>query len=274
MKTIRGAFSKFSIFLIAITLFSVLLTALGLPCTASAANNLARVPAGGKLPCFIDDKNLLTPEQAKQLTAKLDEISARHKFDTVVAVVSSLDDREVRLYAADFYEQNGFGFGNDLDGIILLLATEDRDFGFATTGYGLMVFSDDGQKYLEKMFLPHLKENKYFEAFMAYADAADNFLTNAEEDFRIWSTVNSLIIALIIAFTVTFIWKRQLKSVIKQNFASDYVIEGSMALTRQQDFFLYRNVSRTARPKSGGSGGSGSFKSSSGRSFSGRSGKY
>jgi uncharacterized protein len=270
MKTIRGAFS---IFLITITLFSVLLTALGLPCTASAANNLARVTAGGKLPRFIDDKNLLTPEQAKQLTAKLDEISARHKFDTVVAVVRSLDNREARLYAADFYEQNGFGFGSGLDGIILLLAADDRDFGLATTGYGLSVFTDAGQEYLEKFFLPHLKENKYFEAFMAYADATGDYLTKTKSDLRVWGAVFSLVLALIISLIVTLSWKSQLKSVIKQNLASAYVIEGSMALTKQQDFFLYRNVSKTARPKNESKGGGG-FKSSSGRSFSGRSGKY
>ena len=294
MKTIRRAFSIFSLYSLAALV--VLLIVSGLPSAALAAgNDLARVSAGERLPRFVDDKGLLTPAQAKELTARLDEISERHKFDTVVAVVHSLNSgavkgRKARLYAIDFYEQNGFGFGKDLDGIILLLATEDRDFGFATTGYGLKAFTDAGQEYLEKLFLPRLKENQYFEAFMAYADAADDFLTRAkagkpyaegnipltaEERARLrsWSIYGSLVLALIIAFFVTFAWKRQLKTVRKEDFAHAYVRDGSLALTKQQDFFLYRNVSKTARPKSNSSGG-GSFKSSSGRSSSGRSGKY
>ena len=284
MKTTRRAFP--------ILILAVLLVALGLSCAASGAGiDLARVPAGERLPRFIDDLGLLTPAQGAELTAKLDKISERHQFDTVVTVVRYLDYREARLYAIDFYEQNGFGFGSDLDGIILLLATQDRDFGFATTGYGLKAFTDAGQEYLEKLFLPHLKKDHYFEAFMAYADAVDDFLTQAKTGkpynkgnipltaeemtrFRTLSTVVNLVLALIIAFIVTFMWKNQLKTVRGENFASAYVREGSMVLTASRDIFLHRNVSKTARPKNQNKSGGGSFRSSSGRSSSGRSGKY
>ncbi|MCL1876233.1 MAG: TPM domain-containing protein [Synergistaceae bacterium] len=251
-----------------------LLMAFVLPCTAQASGvDLARVKTGERLPRFIDNKSLLTPTQASELTAKLDEISARHKFDTVVAVVDTLDARTARLYAIDFFEQNGFGFGKDLDGIILLLAMEDRDFGLAATGYGTFAFSDTGQEYLEKLFLPHLKGNKYFEAFMAYADGVDEFLPKVKARYRVWSAVVSLIIALIITLIVTLSWKYQLKSVRKENLAGAYIIQGSMAVTRSRDIFLHRSVSKTARPKNDSSG-SGGFKSSSGRSSSGRSGKF
>lgn len=283
MKTKHGAFL--------IVILAALLMALGLSCTAlSAGVDLARVQEGERLPRFIDDKSLLTPTQAAELTAKLNEISERHKFDTVVAVIDALDKREARLYAIDFFEQNGFGFGSDLDGIILLLAMKDRDFGLATTGYGLKAFTDAGQVYLEKQFLSYLKANKYFEAFMAYANAVDDFLAKAKsgkpydkdnipltaselKGYRIWSLVVSLILALIIALIVTLSWKSQLKSVRKENLAGAYIIQGSMVVTRSRDIFLHRSVSKTARPKNESSGGGG-FKSSSGRSSSGRSGKF
>ena len=192
MKMIYKTFS--------IAALAAMLMTLGLAHTVIAAPNssariageqlprlidLARVPSGERLPRFIDDEDLLTQAQAAELTAKLDEISERHQFDTVVAVVYSLQSgslrgREAWLYAVDFFEQNGFGFGSDLDGAILLIATEDRDFGFASTGFGLKAFTDAGQEYLEKLFLPHLKEDNYFEAFMTYADAVDDFVTNAK----------------------------------------------------------------------------------------------
>jgi len=280
-----------------IAVLAALLMTLGLPSIALAAEvDLQRVPVGERLPRFIDDKGLLTPAQGVELTAKLDEISERHQFDTVVAVVNSLESgsikgREARLYAIDFFEQNGFGFGSDLDGIILLLATEDRDFGFATTGFGLSAFTDAGQKYLEKLFLPYLKENKYFDAFMAYADAVDDFLTKAKAgnpyaegnipltpeeltEFRILSAVVSLILALIIAFVITAIWKAQLRTVRGENLAHAYIRKDSMVVTKKQDYFLFRRVHKTKRPKNENKGGGGSFKSSSGRSSSGRSGKY
>ena len=285
----------FSVFILA----AVLMT-FGKPCAAPAAVDLQRVPPGERLPRFVDDRGFLTQEQAAELTARLDEISERHRFDTVVAVVYSLKsgsikNRKAQVYAIDFFEQNGFGFGSDLDGAILLLATEDRDFGFAAYGFGLTAFTDAGKEYLEKIFSPHLNEDDYFKAFMAYADGADDFLTKAKagrpynkgnipltaeelSEFRIYSAVVSLVLALVIAFVVTLIWKRQLKTVRRENLANAYIKKGSMVLTERQDVLLFKNVTRTARPKDegtgGGGGGTGTFRSSSGRTSTGRSGKY
>ncbi|MBP7177150.1 MAG: TPM domain-containing protein [Thermoclostridium sp.] len=275
-------------------MLAALLTAILLPTAAMAAeglNDLARVPAGERLPRYIDDIGLLTSEQAAMLTAKLDEISERNQFDTVVAVVPMLDYREARLYAADFFEQNGFGYGSDIDGAILLLAMEDRDFGFASFGYGLNVFTSYGQDYLDTRFLPYLKEDRYYEAFMAYADAVDDFIAKAASGapydegnipkdpdevrrYRFIGGAIALALALIIAFAVTGAWRGQLISVRKENLAHVYFREGSMVLTDQRDIFLHRHVQKVRRESSSSGGGGGSFRSSSGRSATGHSGKF
>ena len=282
--------------LVASVLLALLLTAHALPGAAFAAGtDLRRVPAGERLARFTDDAGLLTPPQAAELTAKLDRISERHHFDTVVAVVPSLGSgfgrgRDARIYAADFFEQNGFGFGGDLHGAILLLATGDRDFAFAASGFGFKAFTPAGQEYLVKLFLPHLQSNNYLEAFMAYADAVDDFLTKAKTsgpydsgnipltageraEFRLYAVVGSLGLAFLIALLVTVMWVKQLTTVHKENFANAYIREGSMVVSVQQDIFLYSRVYSVKRAQNP-STGSGSFGSSSGGVFTGRSGKY
>ena len=283
---------------IAVLLLTFLLSFTALAAEGSLINgavgDLARVPLGERLPRFVDDEELLTEEQAKTLIQKLDTVSEHYQFDTVVAVVPKLDEREARVYAIDFFEQNGFGFGEELDGIILILATQDRDFGFAVYGYGLEVFTDSGQEYLEELFLPHLKENRYYEAFMAYADGVDDFLKKAGEgepydkgsipitveeksEQGSFGIIFSLVVAFLIALIVTSMWKAQLTSVRKENYARAYIRDGSKILNRQDDIFLNRQITKTKRAESsssGGGGSSGSFSSSSGRSSSGRSGKY
>lgn len=270
-------------FLMAVTL-TILLIAVLLPTAALAADE--------RLPRYIDEVGLISSEQAQNLTAKLDEISERNQFDTVVVVVPSLDSREARLYAADFFEQNGFGYGNHIDGAILLLAMEDRDFGFASFGYGLEVFTSYGQDYLDQLVLPYLIEDQYYEAFIAYADAVDDFYAKAvagtpydkgsipkdADEVRksrlIWGVI-SLVLALVIALTVTGVWRGQLTSVRKENLATAYFREGSMVLTDQRDIFLHRHVRKVKRESSSSNSGGGStFKSSSGRSATGHSGKF
>ena len=254
------------------------------PFTAFAADDAQRLPR------YTDEVGLLTASQESELTAKLDDISEKHQFDVVITVTDSTGSKHSRLYAADFYEEHGFGFGEDLDGIILMLAMDYRDFAFVTTGYGLYAFTNAGQEYMEKLFLPYLKNDEFFEAFMAFADAADDFLTKAKageryesgnipltaeerRNARIWAAAISLVIAIAVPGIIVGVWTSQLKSVRKQDFAGAYIRGGSMILNLQRDIFLHRTVSRTARSQDSG-GGSGSFKSSSGRSFSGRSGKF
>jgi len=247
---------------------------------ALAAGSAESDTAGGGRQRYIDKVGLLTGPEARELSGKLDEISERRQFDVVVAVVDSIGYKSARLFAADFYEQNGFGFGSGSDGIILLIAMENRDFAFVTTGYGLKAFTDARQERLEGMFLPYLRTNDYYGAFTAFADGVDDFLAQAGKDkgrYRLNAAIASIVLALIIALIVTGIWRSQLKSVGRQNLAQAYIRPGSMVLTARRDIFLHRRVSKVPRPKntsSGSSGSSGSFRSSSGSSFSGRSGRF
>lgn len=253
---------------------------------------LSPAASAQKSPRYVDRLGLLRPEEARTITKLLDEISRKHSFDVVIAVVSSIGYREAHHYAADFFEQNGFGYGPDLDGIILLLSMDDRDWGFATLGRGLEVFTYAGQEYLEKHFLPDLKEERFLAGFQAFANAADDFLQKAQEgkaydqgnipllasernQYYKTAVAASLIIAFLIALVTTLIWRGQLTSRREDRFAHQYIRQGSMVLASQRDIFLHRNVRRVKKESSSsGSSKGGSFKTSSGRSSSGRSGKF
>jgi uncharacterized protein len=241
-------------------------------------------------PRFIDETGLLSEAQSSALTEKLDEISVRHRFDTVVAVVHTLGGQEARRFAIYFFDEHGFGYGGELDGAILLLAVRDRDFGFAGYGFAREAFTTAGQAYLEELFVPFLREDRYFDAFMAYADAVDDFVSKAKagapydegnipmsagelRTARLIAAAVTIMLPLLIALIVLGGWKRQLISVRKENYARAYVREGSMALTVRRDDFLHRHVDKTRRAeKSGGSGGE--FRGSSGRGSTGSSGRY
>ena len=240
---------------------------------------------------FIDTVGLISDEQAAALTKRLDEVSNSFGFDTVIAVVDTLNGWGAREYAAEIYEAYDFGMDGQYSGIILLLAMEDRDWGLATTGRGIDIFTMTGQEYLQKSFLPYFAENNYFLGFMAFANGVNDVIvrhdsgqpisskdipvSDEERKSRIGMSFGlSLVIALLIAVIVTGVWRAQLKSVRPQNMAQNYIIPGSMIVTGQGERFLYRNITRTLRESDSNSGGGGGFSSSSGRSYSGSSGKF
>lgn len=143
---------------------------------------------GGK-PTFVDHAKLLTQGQAETLSERLKEIGTAYRCDVIVVTVQSLNGKTAEAYADDYFDYNGYGYGAtpdadgttvDGDGILLLLAMEDRDFQISTSGYGIKAFTDYGiQTYLEPLFLPYLRENDYSGGFRAFADACDELLKTA-----------------------------------------------------------------------------------------------
>ena len=226
-------------------------------------------------PRLIDEVGLLSAEEAADLAAKLDEISERLQFDVVVATVETLGHPDAVVYALDYYEAHNFRADG---GAILLLATEERDFGFAYLGHGISVFTDSVEGELYDSYISHLRNDDYYIAFMAFADGVDDAVTYAAGSGvrnRNYAIIGSLVAALFVAAIITGGWKSQLKSVQKQDFARAYVRADSLSLQNQGDVFLFCHVARTAKPQSSSSSsGNRSASSSSGTSGGGRSGKY
>ena len=240
----------------------------------------------------VDMAELLSDSEKTALLSKLDEISERQKLDIVVLTVNTLDGKTPRDYADDFYDYNGYGFGENKDGILLLVSMEDRDWWISTTGYGITALTDAGIEYISEKFLSDLSDGDYAQAFTTYAELCDQFITQAKtgesydtgnmpkEPFNVaWNILVAFVIGLVVAFVVTNIMKKQLKTVQLKSEANNYVKSNSMIVTENRDLFLYNQVSRRARPKetdnrSGSSGGSSTHTSSSGTSHGGGGGKF
>lgn len=239
------------------------------------------------MPRVVDNAGFLTDKEQSELQEKLDEISEKYQVDVVVVTTDTLDGKTPQAYADDFYDYNGYGFGEEYDGV-LLLVTADRDWCISTTGYGITAFTDSGIDYISDKFLPYLKDDNYAEAFSTYAELCDDFLNQAQTDkpydgdnmpkepFNVLSKLAvAMGIGIAVSLIVTGSMKGQLKSVRFQAAAGDYVKANSMNITESRDMFLYNTITRTEISKSeDSSGGSSTHTSSSGTTHGGASGKF
>lgn len=248
---------------------------------------MAVVPAFASDPRLVDDADLLTVSEEADLLLKLDEISERQELDVVVVTVDSLDGKTPQAFADDYYDYHDYGFGADKDGILLLVSMEERDWHITTTGFGITAFTDAGIAYISEEILFWLSDGYYVEAFETYADQCDAFITQSKtgapydvnnmphEPLSFLSVVVSLLIGFIIAKISVGVMKGQLKTVRREPAADNYVVDGSMNVTKSRDFFLYRNVTRREKPKENKtSGGSTIHTGSSGTSHGGGGGKF
>lgn len=278
-----------------------LLLAVCLPVIAVGVQN---IPSERLLPRLNDGAQLLTEDQAEALLAQLDEISQRLEFDVAVVTVDALPaGYTVQEYADDFYDQNGFGQGSGRDGCLLLISMEERDWYISTCGYGITALTDSRiDKIGEEMIDWGLSDGDYASAFARYAALCEKYVAQARQsgsqsgegvlreepsagerprEETPWGLLllASLAVGALLAFIPVSVMKADLKTVRGQRDAENYVIGHSLRLNRNRDVFLYRNVTRTAKPKeeSSGShhgGGSSIHTSSSGTSHGGGGGKF
>ena len=260
-----------------------------LPLTVFAAEEktpVPTIPAQRQLPLLVDEASLLSASEEKVLLEKLENISQKRKCDVAVVTVESLGNKSATAYADDFYDYNGYGYGVNDDGILLLISMEKRDWAITTYGFAKTAFTKSGQEYMVEQFRPYLSDGDYSKAFLCFADLCDDFLEKAAAGNRydtgnlprtafkpIW-VLMALGIGFLIAIIAVSMMKSKLKSVRRQPAASSYIRPDSFQVTQSQDIFLYRNVTRTARPKDTGSSSGGGHISSSGRSHGGSSGKF
>ena len=248
----------------------------------------SQIPNERLLPRLVDDADLLDTSEEEELENELDEISERQQFDVVVVTVNSLEGKTPQDYADDFYDYNGYGYGSDHDGVLLLVSMEDRDWYMSTTGYGITAITDAGREYISDQFVPYLSDGEYLEAFETYANLCDEFVTQADTG-EAYDSGNmpkgeyawvlylgiAIPVGVLIALIIVECMRRQLKSVRMQNSAANYVKKGTMVIDGKYSHFLYAQTTRRIKPEpSSSSSGSSTHVSSSGTTHGGGGGKF
>lgn len=248
-----------------------------------AAPALALSGVSGE-PRVTDDAGLLSDSEKEQLEQLLSEVSQKQQMDVVVVTADGLGGKSPRAYADDFYDYSGYAD----DGLVLLVSMEDRDWWISTKGYGLTAFTLAGIDYIGEEITSDLGSGDYYAAFARFAELADQFIDEAENGSpydtghlpkqplsMIWIPI-AIGLGALLALIPLGSMKSKLKTVRPKVAAANYVRDGSFRLVTDRDVYLYRNVSRTARPKneSSGSSGSGAHTSSSGSTHGGGGGKF
>ncbi|MBQ7780198.1 MAG: TPM domain-containing protein [Clostridia bacterium] len=243
---------------IIITAFAVILSLL-MPIISFASPDMPPYPV-------VDEADVLSDYEEDQIANKLIALFKEHKMHFAIVIINDLGAETPYSYADSYYHNNGFGYGKDKSGILLLLAMSSRDCYIYTYGEAERKFGNSELTELEEAMLPYFGEDEFYNGFMAYAGACDSVLS--------FDILGSLLIAVligaVISLIIVFSMKSKLKSVRPQKTASNYVRSGSFTLTKDLDLYLYRTIVRTRRAETN----SGSRGSGGGSRGGGRGGKF
>lgn len=216
------------------------------------------VPAAAAAGHVIDEADLLTPSQEQQLEEKLASVSKKLNMDIVVATTDDTGYSSTMRYADDLYDYSGYGD----DGVLYLIDMDNREMWISTAGKAMSRLSDsDIDAMLDELY-SYVSVDDHYGSAMAFAELCEEYC-GVNWGFTV---LLSFGIGIVVAFIATSVMKGQLNNVQLKAGAWDYMKQGSLNITEARDLFLYRNISRTAKPKNNGSS---SHSSSSGRSHGG-----
>lgn len=244
----------------------------------------------------LDYADVLSQEENDKLEAQFGEIANRQKVDIVICFANSLDGKKTADYTETLYEKHNYGYGENKDGIMLLVSFEEHDWYIATRGYAIHAFTDAGIRYIGNQIKGDLGDGNCYGAAEYFGQICDELISNAKngnvygeptgaidnEDTGfvlpppMWILI-SIGAGLIVALVVVGSMKRKLKTVNLQAAANSYLKSGSLNITESNDIFLYSNVTRTAKPKNNDNNngsGSSTHESSSGNTYGGGGGKF
>ena len=222
-----------------------------------------------------DEADLLAADEEEYLTERLLDVSHTHNAQIVIVTIPSMEGGDVDEYLEYLYDGMGFGYGDQHDGVLLLVCMDPREYRILSNGFAGVAIDTYDIDSIGDAFVSDLSDGNYADAFDEFIDQCDSYLDGYLNGYPFdfgMSLMVSLLIGAVVGLIVALVLKGQLKSVRKQNQANSYVKSDSMRLTLQNDVFLYRNVTKTRKETNnnssrGGGGGGGSARSTGGGSF-------
>ena len=149
------------------------------PVAAAPSSNQTEFPAlTGRV---VDNAELLRPDEEAELTARLAALEERTTDQLVVATIASLGGRTVEDYSDSLADHWGLGQSEKDNGVILLVAPNERRTRIAI-GYGLeAIFSNaQAQQIIDRNLLPAFREQRWRDGISSGVDSIIAILVDNE----------------------------------------------------------------------------------------------
>ena len=199
-----------------------------------------------------DEAGLLTEGERADLANRLAQLSDTYNAQIVVVTIPSAEGNDPDSIVEYFYDNMGIGYGENYDGVLLLVCMDPREYRILSNGYADVAIDTNTINNIGNVIVNDLTDGNYADAFDIFAEKCAYYLDGHLNGFSFNFGMN-LMIALMVGLVAGLITakslKGQMKTVHQKNEAKSYIKAGSMNLQTQNDVFLYRDVRRTPKPK-------------------------
>lgn len=90
----------------------------------------------------VDQADLFTDADEAVLQAQAASLGAEYAMDVVIVTTSNAEGKSSMAYADDFFDYNGYGVGENYDGLLMLIDMDNRQVWISTSGKAIEIFTD------------------------------------------------------------------------------------------------------------------------------------
>ena len=150
--------------------------------------------------------NLLSAGQKQTLEQKLIHYSDSTSTQIVVAIISSTEGENINFLGAQWGDKWGIGQADDDNGILILLARDDRRIAI-NTGYGVESRLTDAlsRRIIDQAIVPYFKQNDYYGGLNAGSDAIFQALNGEFKENRSFDDGGGFPLGKFLPFIIFFV---------------------------------------------------------------------
>ena len=142
---------------------------------------------------IFDEADLFSQTEIAELDDMAYALLNMYDMDVVVVTTNDTNGKSTENFADDYFDDNGFGAGDNLDGVLFLLDMDNRGAYIATSGSGVLYFTDQRiENLLARISDSGLGEGDYFRATREFLNGAEDYLASGIPSNRTSNEKNSL----------------------------------------------------------------------------------
>lgn len=233
-----------------------------IPCGALAGNMV------------VDQAGLFSNAEIQQMEAIITSIRETYQIDAVVLTSNQVGYNNTQDYADLFYENGGYGIGEDDAGILYLIDMDNRVPCISTTGVMIDYITDYRLEELLDCGYDELTRGDYGGSALAVLSRVEDFLREGRQEgsFRYDAqtgqrlsglynklTAGEMLLGAVAGLVVSLVMFSSVNGSynLKGNGRARTGGVADCTLTKDEEVFLRQNVVRTRRPTNTGGGSSG-----------------
>ena len=132
-------------------------------------------------PLIVDGVGIFSPEEISELLEYAKNKSDLYQCDIAVLFVNGIGAySSIEDYTNDYFDFNGYGYKDTLDGIMLAVDLKNSEFWISTSGKCVSAFTETRLDNLGENFLPDLSNGDYYSAAKRFIDTCIQMLEDSK----------------------------------------------------------------------------------------------